>query len=327
MVLDNTISRRTFMRWCIAAGLMYHLNACSKGESGAGWVFSPYNPVLGKGLGVCFDPCVIKEGSLYRMWFSWRTQHSVAYTESRNGYEWSEPKIVLSPDPKLPSQTEVNRPTVLVRNGVYHLWYTGQSVERSEIYYATSSDGLTWNRASSDPVLIPAAAYEKQAVMTPNVLWDEEAACFRMYYSAGEQYEPDCICLATSRDGKVWTRREQPVFLPDESHPWEKAKVTAPDVHRVDGWYYMFYIGFADVHHAAIGIARSRDGISQWERHRANPILQAPGMLNPFAWDRDAIYKPAAVLDAQGWALFFNARRHDIEQIGMATHQGRDLGF
>jgi predicted GH43/DUF377 family glycosyl hydrolase len=148
-----------------------------------------------------------------------------------------------------------------------------------------------------------------------------------MYYSGGEQYEPDAIGLATSPDGIHWAKRNQPIFKADLSRPWERAKVTGADVHRVREWYYMFYIGFADVNHANLCLARSRDGISNWERHPSNPILQAAGMLNPFAWDRDAIYKPSAVQTDQGWLVFFNARRHNIEQIGLAEHTGLNLGF
>jgi predicted GH43/DUF377 family glycosyl hydrolase len=163
--------------------------------------------------------------------------------------------------------------------------------------------------------------------MVPDVLWDDEERLYRMYYSAGEQYEPDCIALAISSDGSDWRRRDAPVFMPDPAHPWERAKVTGCNVHRVDGQYLMFYIGFADTKHANIGLARSRNGIHGWERHPANPILRAPGMLNFNAWDRDAIYKPSAVKTDDGWVMFFNARRRHIEQIGMAVHRGHDLGF
>ena len=39
----------------------------------------------------------------------------------------------------------------------------------------------------------------------------------------------------------------------------------------------MFYIGFRDRDHAQIGLARSKDGITGWERHPANPIIR-PGV-------------------------------------------------
>lgn len=303
------------------------LSGCSQGETAGGWNFDPHNPVLGGDLGVCFDPFVLKQGNLYKMWFSWRTKHAIAYTESHDGYQWSTPRVVLTSDTNVLGQIEVNRPSVLVHNGRYHLWYTGQSAERSQIYHATSPDGLVWTKSLTQPVLVPALDWEKNTVMCPDVLWDDEKDEFRMYYSAGEQFEPDCIALATSRDGIAWSKNAQPILMANPSSQWERAKVTGADVHKVDGWYYMFYIGFADIDHANIGIARSRDGITGWQKHPANPILRAPGKWSPFAWNRDAIYKPAAIREKDRWILFFNARRRYIEQIGLAKHQGVDLGF
>ena len=322
------LSRRTFVGGCVTLPLLqFGLSSCSEGESTDGWIFDPHNPVLGGQLGVCFDPFVLKDGATYRMWFSWRSEHSIAYTESTNSYEWSGPKIVLSPDPAVAAQIEVNRPSVLIRDNVHHMWYTGQSADASEIYHATSFDGLKWVRTSSAPVLDPSLSWEKLAVMAPDVLWLEDKASFRMYYSAAEQYEPDCIALATSPDAITWTRRDRPILTAESGLQWERAKVTGADVHRLKDWYYMFYVGFADVHHANMCLARSRDGMGNWERHPANPILRAPGMWNFFAWDRDAVYKPSAVMTESGWAIFFNARRRNIEQIGVAFHPGHDLGF
>ena len=101
--------------------------------------------------------------------------------------------------------------------------------------------------------------------------------------------------------------------------------MTACQVLRWQDWHLMFYIGFRDVDHAQIGLARSRDGITGWERHPANPLLR-PGAGR---WDHDAVYKPFALFDArtQGWSLWYNGRHGPVEQIGLALHAGEDLGF
>lgn len=302
------------------------LSGCSPGQADAGWFFDPRNPLLGGRLGVCFDAAVMKVAPLYRMWFSWRTHRSIGYTESTDAIRWSRPRIVLAPEEGI-GETDVNRPSVLARDGALHMWFTSQTPDSSVISYAVSNDGDTWRRLGSHAVFASEVPWEKRSVMCPNVLWDDALGCYRMYYSGGEQYEPDSIGLATSLDGLQWTRRPSPVFTADPAHDWERTKVTGSDVHKLHDWYYMFYIGFADVDHAAIGIARSRDGVSGWQRHPQNPILRAPGISNPVAWDRDAIYKPSALLDDHRWLLFFNARRHHTEQIGLAIHPGIDLGF
>src|SRR5713226_4685070 len=110
---------------------------------------------------------------------------------------------------------------------------------------------------------------------------------------------------------------------PDPRNDWEKHKVTACQVEKRGGWYLMFYIGFRDEPHAQIGLARSRDGLTNWQRHPANPIIR-PGRDQ---WDHDACYKPYAIFDGQKWLLWYNGRHGSLEQIGLVFHDGEDLGF
>jgi predicted GH43/DUF377 family glycosyl hydrolase len=293
-------------------------------ETAAGWVKSPKNPVLGGDLGTCFDVSVLKDGDTYRMWFSWRPRKSIALVESKDGIEWSNPVIVLGPNDRTDWESDINRPVVIRHGGVYRMWYTGQARGKSWIGYATSDDGKTWRRESDGPVLSATEPWEKVAVMCPHVLFDEGSGAYRMWYSGGEQYEPDAIGHATSKDGLVWEKHPaNPVFRPDPKEAWERDRVTACQVVRHDNGYVMFYIGFRDRDHAQIGLARSQDGVTRWRRHPANPIIR-PGVGR---WDADAVYKPFALLDGGRWLLWYNGRRGGVEQIGLATHEGEDLGF
>ncbi|MBI5831051.1 MAG: discoidin domain-containing protein [Armatimonadetes bacterium] len=288
------------------------------------WVKSPGNPVLGGALGTCFDISVLRDGERYRMWFSWRPRKSIALVESKDGVHWSEPVIVLGPNPASGWEEDMNRPVVIRRADGYHMWFTGQAKGGSRIGYATSADGVTWRRATDKPVLAPEAAWEKVAVMCPHVLWDEATRQFRMWYSGGDQYEPDAIGYATSPDGIAWTRLPaNPIFAADPKRVWEQHKVTACQVVRQGDWHIMFYIGFEDEHLARIGIARSRDGITGWQRLATNPIIGP----TPDTWDASACYKPVAILDGTRWLLWYNGRRESVEQIGLAVHEGADLGF
>jgi predicted GH43/DUF377 family glycosyl hydrolase len=293
-------------------------------DATAGWVKNPANPVLGGALGTCFDVCLLRQAGVYQMWFSWRPRGSIALVESADGVHWSQPRIALAPA-ATGWEEAVNRPIVLRHEGIWHLWYTGQTATRSWIGHATSANGLTWKRSSRFPVLSPTLAWEGPAVMCPDVLWDAQAGLYRMWYSGGNQNEPFAIGQATSRDGIHWSRGTAPIFSADPAHAWEQNRVSACQVVQDQGWYLMFYIGFYDQYIAHIGLARSRDGLTQWERHPANPILR-PGR-SATAWDHDAVYKPFALPTPQGWMLWYNGRHGLVEQIGMATHAGHDLGF
>jgi len=293
-------------------------------QTTAGWVKYEGNPVLGGSYGTCFDISVLKEGDTYRMWFSWRPRKSVALAESKDGIHWSEPLIVLGPNAATDWEEDINRPVVVKREDGYHMWYTGQARSHSWIGYATSTDGRTWKRMSEKPVLSPEKPWEKVALMCPHVMWDAQKKRFRMWYSGGEQYEPDAIGYATSPDGLNWTKWEaNPVFKPDPNNPWEQHKVAGCQVVKHGGWYLMFYIGYRDTDHAQIGLARSKDGLTGWERHLANPIVR-PGKNQ---WDHDACYKPYAIFDGKRWLLWYNGRHGGPEQIGLVIHEGKDLGF
>ena len=141
--------------------------------------------------------------------------------------------------------------------------------------------------------------------MCPNVLWDARLKLFKMWYSGGDDYEPDALGYATSPDGLQWTKAAaNPIFRPLKRNVWESYKVAGAQVLEHGGWYYMFYIGYRDMDHAQIGIARSKDGLTGWERHRLNPIIR-PGQDE---FDQDACYKPFAIFDGKRWLLWYNGR-------------------
>jgi predicted GH43/DUF377 family glycosyl hydrolase len=331
-----------------------HADSPTPADTAGGWVKYEKNPILGGQYGTCFDISVLHDyndgkgsiwsgPSIYRMWVSWRPQKSIALVESADGFQFAgPPKVVLGPELS-GWEDAVNRPVVLRRPDGYHMWYTGQTATGSAIGYATSLDGVAWKRMntpvldpnlptqsnslermSARPVLKPNQPWEKVAVMCPDVMWDEDAKLYRMWYSGGEQYEPNALGYATSPDGITWTKyASNPVFTGDPKIDWEKQRATACHVVKTGGWFYMFYIGFRDVDHAQIGVARSRDGITHWQRLPANPIVRS----GTGKWDDDACYKPYAILKDDRWLLWYNGRKGSLEQIGLVTHTGADLGF
>lgn len=298
--------------------------ARSAESTGSRWTKHPESPVLGgKKLGTIFDVSVVRMQGEYWMYLSWRGKKSIALSKSENGVTWSEPKIVLGPA-ETGWENQVNRPGVIYMDGVFHLWYTGQAKSRSKIGYATSKDGVSFTRRA-EPVLDPEAEWEKPSVMCPHVVWSREKKLFRMWYSGGNDYEPDAIGYATSKDGIHWKKHSSnPVFKADPATQWEKRKVTACQVLKHKDWYLMFYIGFEHKRLARIGLARSRDGITGWDRHPSNPIISP----TPGAWDGESCYKPFAVFEkpANRWLLWYNGRSKG-EMIGLAIHDGENLGF
>lgn len=301
----------------------------------AGWVKYDKNPILGGEYGTCFDISVLKKNNLYRMWFSWRRESSIGYCESLDGVHFSEPKVVLSALPKSDWEgDEINRPSVLYVDGIYKMWYSGQMMPyleggTSHIGYAESTDGIHWNRVQATPVLSPEMSWEETSIMCPDVHYDAEKKCYKMWYSAGCNHEPNAIGYAESPDGIHWKKYENnPIFTACPSCRWEAKKVAACQIIRQNGWYYMLYIGYHHEQRGSIGIARSRDGITNWERSLQNPII-AP---TKGTWDQKSVYKPYALWDNDHWILWYNGADYDFsffdcvhEQIGAAYLFKRSL--
>ena len=282
------------------------------------------NPVLGgPELGTCFDVIVTRDGGRYRMDFSWRPKASLAVSFSDDGVHWSYPEITLAPDPDSGWEDRLNRNCVLLIDGKYKMWYTGQARGHSYIGYAESDDGIHFTRPLSEPVLISEYPWEGFSVMNPSVLY--ENGVYRMWYASGETYEPNVLAYAESTDGINWKKaRINPIVARDPEHVYEQDRVGGCQVlHTEDMGYLMFYIGYENIDLARICMARSKNGITGWERSESNPIVSP----TPDAWDADACYKPSVLWNEEmgAWMLWYNGRRGTDEYVGLVIKRGREL--
>lgn len=272
-------------------------------------------PILGdENTGSLFDPNVIKDyDGNYRMYVSWRNKGAIAVSISNDGINWSELKIVLEKNLESGWEDEVNRATVILKDGKYYMWYTGQSKNQSKIGYAVSDDGYTWNR-NPEPVIVSEYDFEKESVMNPYVIYED--GMFKMYYAAGETYEPDVIVYATSKDGIKWNKYESNPILKasDNRFALDRCKVGACEVIRTSNdKYVMFYIGYSNINTARIFVAKSNDGIN-WRRKLIPIIYPSKGKF-----DSEATYKPAIVYDDVNnrYFIYYNGRTENREYIGL----------
>ena len=282
------------------------------------------NPVLGGGeLGTCFDVYVTRENGRYRMDFSWRPKKSLAVTFSDDGIHWEAPQITLAFDETTGWEDDINRNCVLKIGDTYKMWYTGQARGFSFIGYAESDDGIHFQRVLSEPVLISERAWEGFSVMNPCVLY--ENGKYRMWYAAGETYEPNVLAYAESDDGIHWEKSKiNPIFTAEKENYYEQDRVGGCQVMKMPGLgYVMFYIGYENIDKAQICAACSEDGITRWKKLPSNPLITPTAD----AWDADACYKPSFLWNEESkqWMLWYNGRRETTECIGFARKDGYDL--
>ena len=175
-----------------------------------GWMKYSGNPVFGNAeIGTCFVVDVQVVNGRYRMYFSWRPKNSIAYVESDDGVNWNDmPHIVFEPDSASGWEDMVNRTCVVRLQDRTLMWYTGQARGFSRIGCAVSDDnGKTFRRFSASSVMTPELPWEKESVMNPYVLFDSNRKIFRMWYAAGETFEPNALGYAESEDGLAWKNR------------------------------------------------------------------------------------------------------------------------
>ena len=273
------------------------------------------NPVLGsKELGTCFDVYVTRENGRYRMDFSWRYKKALAVTFSDDGINWEEPQITLQNNLESGWEDDINRNCVLKIGDKYKMWYTGQARGYSFIGYAESDDGLHFCRPFNEPVLISERAWEGFSVMNPCVLYED--GLYRMWYAAGETYEPNVLAYAESTDGINWTKSKiNPIFVADKENIYEQDRVGGCQVIKTeDMGYLMFYIGYENIDKAQICVARSDNGITGWKKYEGNPIVSPDKGM----WDEDACYKPSFLWneETKQWMLWYNGRHKTDEFIG-----------
>ena len=181
-----------------------------------------------------------------------------------------------------------------------------------------SENGYKFIKYKNNPVLIPEKDYEKKSVMNPHVIYDNKEKIFKMWYAAGETYEPDVICYATSKNGIYWKKyKNNPIFVHNsEKSSLDSFKVGGCDVHKISNKkYLMFYIGYSDIHTARIFVAENRNGINNWKR-RNNPIIKP----NKGKFDSQACYKPSSFYNKniKTWIIWYNGRNNNKEFIGVA---------
>jgi predicted GH43/DUF377 family glycosyl hydrolase len=144
-------------------------------------------------------PSVIKDDSAtpdkrYKMWYGgcqayevglWR----IGYAYSSDGINWT--KYENNPVLDLGANGEwddvyVEEPSVILDGGTYKMWYAGYDGSNIRIGYATSLDGISWTKSTSNPVLDLGADGEWDDVRVSNSSVILDGGTYRMWYTGND---------------------------------------------------------------------------------------------------------------------------------------------
>lgn len=248
--------------------------------NGVTW-FKHNGPVLTPGPPGVWDSAIVQLGSvnwngtLFQMWYRGSNttivdKGAIGLATSKDGVSWTKyfGNPVLKPSDI--DQGYLASPFVIKFELTYSMWYTGRNATYpksspfSSILYATSYDGIRWNKVPS-AVLSPSTdpnAWDSSSVYSPSAFYN--STTFWLWYSAlGKNSMTPQIGFATSPDGSTWTRSSlNPILSPGAPSTWDSAGVEQPTFVLGGLGLMLYYDGFSTNQGPRIGLATAPHGFA-----------------------------------------------------------------
>lgn len=241
---------------------VYHIGYATSSD-GVKWIEHESNPIFSGTGGDNWDahnvgdPCVIYSDSLFHMWYlGWRNETgitSVGYASSSDGINWEryDGNPVITRTEGSWEEFGILSASVVLIDSKFHLWYNSYSIS-PKIGYATSDDGLKWEKYASNPVIDPQQIGARGIEMCQVLNLD---GVFKMWFDYGSGLQD--IGYAEASDGIKWCFYEgNPVLGRGKSGEWDNSAVFYSTVNYIDNEYKMWYMG-ASGNDIAIGLAAS----------------------------------------------------------------------
>ena len=285
------------------------------------------NPVLGPGLDGTWDdegllyPTVLFDSVIYRMWYTGHdgAETRIGYATSADGMTWQ--KYPNNPVLDIGVSGEwddyrIVAPCVIFDGSQYKMWY-GARAASSQIWrigYATSTDGIMWEKYAGNPVVDVGALgdWDFNFANSPNVIFD--GVSYKMWYHGLGGVRQ--IGYATSADGIEWIKYSgNPVLGPGSSGEWDDYQIGKPTVIFDGANYIMWYSGHTYGRSWRIGYATSADGVT-WEKYADNPVL---GTGEDGEWDAHFVEAPTALLDVINYRMWYTGNDGSTYRIGYAA--------
>jgi predicted GH43/DUF377 family glycosyl hydrolase len=274
------------------------------------------------GIGICSGTSTVSVGS------NRTTTGTITFIPALFGFTWTQERIkwkMHAANPVLEPSEEgwdsehyyFDDPTIVKRDGVYHMWYSSAENLRGNetfwIAYATSPDGIAWTKHGS--VLGPGAGgrWMAKGASGPTVIDDQ--GVFKMWF-VGENNPYNYhhgIGYATSRDGTTWEVDVDPVLPTNAS----LAATWHPAVLKKDALYYLFtgVTTSPNGYPMDIALFTSTDGRTWQGRGK---VLSA---RREKAWQSSGIAPCEVIFDGNRFKMFFTGFEAESFSIGYAESQ------
>ncbi|MBM2825268.1 MAG: hypothetical protein HW402_932, partial [Dehalococcoidales bacterium] len=154
-------------------------------------------------------PSVIKDGSVYKMWYSGGTTDdtvsgthpAIGYATSTNGTSWTKnaSPVLQKSGQSWDSSGVAVASVVKVSDTLYYMWYTGATgytlQNAGAIGQATSTNGITWV-AQSAPIMQKSTTFQANGVAAPAVT--RSGSSYHMWYTGIDANKNPSIGFASA---------------------------------------------------------------------------------------------------------------------------------
>jgi hypothetical protein len=164
---------------------------------------------------------------------------------------------------------------------------------RMGIGRARSDDGIHWTDEGRVLSVGAAGAWDDRAASFPGV-WKDGDTWYLVYEGAADDigFSPGDIGLATSANGRNFTKSPNNPILRHDKTGWERVNLGTPSLYKENGTWYLFYHGF-DGKVCQIGAASGKS-LGELTKSSANPIIPAGADQN--AWDVGATGRRSSIV-------------------------------
>jgi predicted GH43/DUF377 family glycosyl hydrolase len=253
-------------------------------------------------------------------------KYRIGLATSSDGITWTKSgsNPVLKGVPTTWEATYVRCPMVWVEGSIWYMLYNGFDGATNKIGLATSSDGITWTKSGSNPVI----TYNS----FPGTQMLKEGDTYYLYHS----YSPSgvfSVGLSTSTDLINWSAPTL-IISPGAAGTYDDTWAIEPTIAKFGSTYYIWYEGVNDAGNSSrVALAHSANKDSGWIKDGV-VVDCSPGIKGLFAAETiwDTAWTEVFVLVQVGneWRGYFGGSSYDSwVQTGYVTYtktgNGKDV--
>ena len=262
------VDRKLYLYYCgaRAGGNKTSSLGLAVSDDGAKWQRHPDNPIWPYKHWDHFlrDVRVHRLGPTdFWMIYSDGDQH-LDLARSADGIRWHNDDRSPILKPSQSWEHYVMQPRILRTDDRWLMWYSTYGRKPRVTGYATSRDGIRWDKYGKNPVLPlgKPGAWDDYSAFQPFVF--RQDGRFHMIYNGSSRRSPTGYRwgYAWSSDGIAWTKSpDNPIFVPGSKGAWDGGKVSCPTLVRTGPDTFDIYYCGAQAPAATylgIGLVRAR---------------------------------------------------------------------